>query len=126
MCRWEILELATGAPTIYGSSLPANTTGPQVLSLQQAPLQPAFPAPSHPTFLKTHLSQSLLNLPHGMSIPQLMLQLTSFLFATLPVLCTLIAGTSHSKTHINVQPLSFFPDNVLPPQGRQAMLSSKL
>lgn len=60
MCRWEILELATGAPTIYGSSLPANTTGPQVLSLQQAPLQPAFPAPSHPTFLKTHLSQSLL------------------------------------------------------------------
>ncbi|KAL3130967.1 hypothetical protein ABBQ38_000290 [Trebouxia sp. C0009 RCD-2024] len=29
--QWEILELGTGAPAIYGSSLPANTTGPQLV-----------------------------------------------------------------------------------------------
>lgn len=29
-CRWEVLEAATGAPVLFGASLPANTTSPQV------------------------------------------------------------------------------------------------
>ena len=30
MCRWEVLEAATGAPVLFAASLPANTSGPQV------------------------------------------------------------------------------------------------
>lgn len=29
-CRWEVIEAATGAPVLYGATLPANMTGPQV------------------------------------------------------------------------------------------------
>lgn len=30
LCRWEVIEAATGAPVLYGATLPANMTGPQV------------------------------------------------------------------------------------------------
>ena len=39
LCRWEVIEAATGAPVLYGATLPANMTGPQVKILHSPALK---------------------------------------------------------------------------------------